>query len=158
VCELRRRGAALDLRLEQPALEEARRQPLDRLQVVRTKHPAEVVMQLQVGGRARRLVHGADDVGTLERRHPQEAVENVREAGHVVQVVQDDDGRQLAHGVALALLGDVGQVLLQLLAAVVVHAEELNKRRIISEKEIKSKPNVSQSFQKMNQSPPDIYI
>lgn len=115
------RGAALDLRLEQPSLEEARWQSLDRLQVVRAKHPTEVVVQLQVGRRARRLVHRADDVGALERRHAQEAVEDVRQTGHVVQIVQDDDRRQLADGIALALLRDVGQVLLQLFAAVVVH-------------------------------------
>jgi len=122
VAELCAVGAALDLSLEEAALEEAGEQPFDRLEVVGAQHPPEVVVQLQVGRGARRLVHGADDVGRLARRHAKEAVEDVGEAGYVVQVVQDDHRRQLGR-VALALLRNVGQVLLQLLAALVVNAK-----------------------------------
>ena len=37
--------------------------------MVRTQHPAEVVVQLEIGRGARRLVHSADDIRTAKFKH-----------------------------------------------------------------------------------------
>ena len=52
---------ALQLAVQQLAAQVAPQEALHRLHVVGAQHPAEVVVQLQVGGGARRLVHRADD-------------------------------------------------------------------------------------------------
>ena len=108
--------------LDELAAQEPPQEALDRLHVVGAEHPAEVVVQLQVGGRARGLTHRADDVGTLLVLDAQEAVEDLGQRADVVQAVEDDDVGQVASAL-LALLGDVGQVLTQLLARLVVHVE-----------------------------------
>ena len=61
-------GARLELLLDQLAAQEAVQEALDGLHVVRTQHPAEVVVQLEVGGGTRRLVHCADDVRAATNR------------------------------------------------------------------------------------------
>lgn len=115
-------GASLDLLVDGATPEEPSEESLDGLHVIGAQHPAEVVMQLEVGAGAGGLVHGANDVRTRLVRHAQQAVEDLAQGAHVVQVVQDDDARQLGRRV-LALVSDVGQVLAQLLARLVVHVE-----------------------------------
>ena len=60
--------ARADLRFHQLPAQVASQEALDRLHVVGAQHPAEVVMQLQVGCGARRLVHCANDVGTVQQQ------------------------------------------------------------------------------------------
>ena len=52
----------------------------------------------------------------------EEAVEDLAERADVVQVVEDDRVRQLA-GAVLTLVGDVGEVLAQFLARLVIDVE-----------------------------------
>ena len=52
-------SASFNLPVNSLAPKVAAEEALDRLHVVGTQHPTEVMVQLQVGGRARRLVHGA---------------------------------------------------------------------------------------------------
>jgi hypothetical protein len=55
----------------------------------------------------------------------QEPIEHLSQGAHMVQVIQDDDTGQIG-GTVLTLLGDVSQVLTQLLARLVVHVEGRN--------------------------------
>ena len=61
-------GTRLELLLDQFAAQEAMQEALDGLHVVRTQHPAEVVVQLKVGRGTRRLVHCANDVRATTNR------------------------------------------------------------------------------------------
>ena len=87
------------------------------------------MVQLQVGGGVGGLVHGADDVGTLVVLDAEEAVEDVAEGGHVVQVVEDDGRGQLVGARVVALVSDVGQVLPQVLGRLVVNVERGHRAR-----------------------------
>ena len=89
----------------------------------------EVVVELQVGGRAGGLVHGADDVGAFLVFTAEEAVEDFAERANVVQIIKDDDAGQLARRRALALVRDVRQVCTQLLARLVVHVKRSDGAR-----------------------------
>ena len=60
--------ACADLSFHQLPAQVTSQEALDRLHVVGAQHPAEVVMQLQVGCGARRLVHRANDVGTVQQQ------------------------------------------------------------------------------------------
>ena len=66
--------ACADLSFHQLPAQVASQEALDRLHVVGAQHPAEVVMQLQVGCGACRLVHRANDVGTVQQQCHQHQV------------------------------------------------------------------------------------
>jgi hypothetical protein len=54
--------------LNKLALEVTTEEALDRLHMVGTQHPAEVVVQLEVGSRACCLIHCANDVRTAPKK------------------------------------------------------------------------------------------
>ena len=96
----------------------------NRLDVVGVEDPAEVVVQLEVGGGAGRLVHRPNDVWRVVVVGVEEATKDVAERADMVEIVEDDDaGLEARHGLALTLSGHVGQVLAQLLARLTVHAK-----------------------------------
>lgn len=66
--------ACADLSFHQLPAQVASQEAFDRLHVVGAQHPAEVVMQLQVGCGACRLVHRANDVGTVQQQCHQHQV------------------------------------------------------------------------------------
>lgn len=115
-------GLRAQLQRVQPSAQIATEEALHRLHVIGRQHPAEVVVQLQIGGVAGRLRHGANDAGQLGGRSGAEQhLEDVAQGGRMVQIVEDDDGGQIV-GAAARLLGDVAEVLVQLLGGLVVDA------------------------------------
>ena len=68
---------------------------LDRLHVVSAENPAEVVVQLKVSRRAVGCLHRSDEIRAFVVFAVEKAVENVAETGHVMEIVQNDDLRQV---------------------------------------------------------------
>ena len=90
--------------------EESAQEAFDRFHVVGAKHPPEVVMQLQVGGRAVGGLHRPDQVRAFVILAVEEAAEDVAQIrGDVVEVVQNDHLRQIRTrgGGCLALFRNV---------------------------------------------------
>lgn len=88
------------------------------------------MMELKVGGGAGGLVHRPDDVRALGVLGLQEPVEDLSQGGRLVQVVENDNRRQI-RCVRLALLRYVRKVLSQLLTAFVLDAVKDNFEIII---------------------------
>jgi len=83
------------------------------------------VVQLQVGGVAGGLRHGANDAGQLVGRSgAQQTGEDIAQGGGMVQVVQNDHRGKLGGSIGDgSLLGNVAQILTQILRGFVVNTK-----------------------------------
>lgn len=97
------------------------------------QYPAEVVVQLQIGRFACRLRHGANDAGQLGgRTSAQQDLEDVAQSADMMQIIENDDGWQIVIGSTSAgrLLGDMAEILVQLLRRLAVGTVRIQRREL----------------------------